>query len=83
MITAPADPLHYLRNFRTVPEWVARRYCDLLTPDELALIERVPVLPEASRARTLDELFAVSKKSELVAGSTISSLTQSRFRCVT
>lgn len=44
------DPLYYLVNFRTVLDWLAARYADLLSTEERAFIDDFARLPEASQA---------------------------------
>lgn len=44
------DPLYYLDNFRTLLQWVAQRYDDMLDAQERALLHRIHALPEAATA---------------------------------
>jgi len=44
------NEFYYLDNFHRVLEWLAQRYGDLLTEDELAFISMFPTLPQPSRA---------------------------------
>jgi hypothetical protein len=44
------DPFYYLANFQRVLDWIAQRYADLLSPDEISFIEGFPALPQTSRA---------------------------------
>ncbi|MGJ8522690.1 Fanconi-associated nuclease 1 [Carnimonas sp. R-84981] len=44
------DPLYYLDNFRTLTQWVAQRYDDLLDARERALLHQIHALPECAAA---------------------------------
>ncbi len=48
--TALDDPLYYLRNLQTVIRWVLEHHHDLLIDEEIASLNQLLSLPEASQA---------------------------------
>ena len=50
MLRVLENPLYYLDNFQGVLGWIAERYADLLSFDEMQFIDQFAQLPQASRA---------------------------------
>ncbi len=76
--TSPLEnPLYYLENFRQVLGWIARRYADLLDPEEQQFIECFAQLPQAAQGLLVrmvmrkGELFRASKLSYPELGDTL------------
>lgn len=76
MIPTLENPYYYLENFRTVLDWIAERYDDLLIEEERAFIRQFAGMPKASQALLVrmvmrkGELFRASKLNYAEIGDT-------------